>query len=209
MKIYIAAGHGGKDPGAVANNTTERDVVQKIVAESVAYLTNLLKDKAEIVRVPDELNFNNTAEWINQQDTGKTDSYCIEVHMNSNAGNPGTGTETYYGNKPMAINIQKKLVEVMGLPDRGVKDGNNLKFNNTTNPASCLVEMGFINNPTDLEIVLQKGTMALVKAIYDLVSDKPLQMASAIVITKSALEELKSKIQQEIKNLQEIHDSIN
>ena len=122
--------------------------------------------------------------------------------MNSNSGTPGSGTETYYGNKPMAISIQKKLVEVLGLPDRGVKDGTNLKFNNSTNPASCLVELGFINNPNDLEIVLQKGTMALVKAIYDLVSEKPLVFQSAIVITKSALEEIKSKLEREVKNLQ-------
>ena len=133
----------------------------------------------------------------------------MEVHLNANQGVPGTGTETFYGNKEFATKIQQKLIEVLGLRDRGVKDGTDLKFNRVTNPASCLVELGFINNPSDLEIVLKNGTMALVKAIYDLVSEKPLVFQSAIVIPKSLLEQVKSKLEQELKNLQEIHDSIN
>lgn len=209
MRIYIAAGHGGNDPGAVANNTTERDEVEKIVNTTVFNLKRLLEGKVEIIQVPNNLTVDLTAESINEQDAGQTGNYCIEVHLNSNKLIPGSGTETYFGNKPMAISIQKKLVEMLGLPDRGVKDGTNLKFNRVTNPASCLVELGFINNPQDLAVVQQKGSRALTYALYDLVSEIPLTVESPIEPEKGLLVEIKSRLEQEIKNLQEIHDKIN
>ena len=209
MKIYIASGHGGNDPGAVANNTNERDEVEKIVNVTVMGLKKILDGKAEIIQVPNSLNVNDTPEWINQQDKGNTDSYCIEIHLNANKGTPGSGIETFYGNKPMAISIQKKLVEVMGLPDRGVKDGNDLKFNRVTNPASCLTELGFINNPQDLAIVRQKGSLALTKALYDLVSEKPLIIGQPIEPEKELLQEIKKGLEQEIENIKQITLKIN
>ncbi len=209
MKIYIAAGHGGNDPGAVANGTNERDEVEKIVNETVKNLKTVLNGKVEIIQVPNTLNVNDTPEWINKDNALATDNYCIEVHLNSNKGTPGSGIETYYGNKPMAITIQAKLVEVLKLMGRGVKEGNNLKFNYATSPASCLVELGFINNPHDLEIIRQRGSMALTKALYDLVSEKPMIIASPIEEEKALLLDIKNKLEQEIKALQEIHDKIN
>ncbi len=209
MKIFIAAGHGGNDPGAVANNTTERDLVQKIVDESVKLLKPILAGKAEIIQVPNEQNVNGTAEWINSQGAGQPTDFCIEVHMNSNAGTPGSGTETYYGNKEMATIIQKKLVEVLGLPDRGVKDGQDLKFNRVTKPASCLAELGFINNPKDLEVVKAKGMSALAKAICELVGVKIETVQLPIITEKGLLQEIKIALEQEIKNLEQIHDKIN
>ena len=209
MKIYIAAGHGGRDSGAVANGTNERDEVEKIVNETVTNLKTVLAGKAEIIQVPNELNVDKTPEWINQQDQGNTDSFCIEVHLNSNTGNPGSGIETYYGNLDMAKKIQAKLVEVLKLAGRGVREGNDLKFNRVTNPASCLTELGFINNPHDLEIIRERGSMALTKALYDLVSPTPMIIANPIGTEKGLLLEIKSALEQEIENIKQITNKIN
>lgn len=209
MKIYIAAGHGGNDSGAVGNGTTERDEVQRIVDVTCPLLAKLLAGKAEIVQVPNNLNVNNTPEWINTQNKQEAGNYCIEVHLNSNNGTPGTGIETYYGDKNMATTVHRKLVEKLELFDRGVKDGNNLKFNRETIPASCLVELGFINNRSDLEKVKFLGIDALMNAVYYLVTNQNAPSPAPSDAEKALLQEIKQKLEQEIKNLEELRNRIN
>ena len=169
MKIFLASGHGGSDPGSIANGTNERDEVERIIAIAVPVLSLGLLHHAEIVHVPNEFAIEQTIKYINYHSHQPIVDICIEIHLNSNVGSPGTGTETFYGSKSLADRINKSVVSVLGLRDRGVKNGNHLWFNNSTNPASCLVELGFINNPTDLKIIQDKGASAIIKAISNFV----------------------------------------
>lgn len=164
-KVFICAGHGGSDPGAVSGSRIERDIAIGLVDGAVALLAGQNKMGREIVKVPHDLKLAEGVAWINRTSTDHRHDLCIEVHLNSNAGTPGTGTETYFGLPQLANEVHQEIVKVLGLRDRGVKDGNRFYFNNYTVPASCLVEMGFINNPTDAQRVVAVGSLALAKGI--------------------------------------------
>ena len=167
MKIFLAAAHGGNDPGAVANNTTEAEEAKKIVEKCAGYLKKYLRPGEILMIVPHNLALEAEVEYINRQSNRNPGDICIEVNMNSNQGTPGTGIETYYGQSSLADILQKPLVKITKLADRGVKDGSRFYFNNMTSPGSALVELGFINNTNDLAIVREKGAYALAKGIAD------------------------------------------
>lgn len=163
-KVFIAAGHGNVDPGAVSQYGIERDIAIGCVDEAVR-LAKLQDTKGrEVVLVPDELGLENAIYWINARCNPSTD-LCMEVHLNSNSGTPGTGTETYYGNKTLADEMNQEIVGVLGLANRGVKQWDGLMFNNSTNCASCLIELGFVNNSVDVKAVVSRGGLALAKGI--------------------------------------------
>jgi N-acetylmuramoyl-L-alanine amidase len=164
MKIFIAAGHGGTDSGAVANGTTEREEAIKVVDGAVQLLRSIIQPSQNLILVPHNLALGETVPFINQQ---SANDICLELHFNSNAGVPGTGTETYYGLPLLASKVQQGIAGVLGLTNRGTKDGNQFYFNNSTKPGSALVEIGFINNPVDLQKVRELGARALAKGVAD------------------------------------------
>lgn len=166
-KLFISAGHGGTDPGAITSPNIERDIAIAVVDKAFDLCLSQNKNGFELVKVPHELGLVDGIHWINARITDLRHDECVEVHLNSNAGTPGTGTETYYGNIELATEINTKVVEVLGLRNRGVKDGNQFMFNNSTKCMSCLVELGFINNPTDAIAVIQRGGLALAKGMIE------------------------------------------
>lgn len=165
MQIFISAGHGGPDTGAVSQGTTERDELIKIVDSAFDILQNLDTPGAEIIKVPNNLALGETVSYINAHTQNPNTDICIEAHLNSNQGEPGTGTETYYGRPDLAEKMHRVVLEILGLKDRGVKDGNFLYFNNHTKPGSALIELGFINNPADLARVRGEGARAIAEAV--------------------------------------------
>ncbi len=208
MKIFIAAGHGGNDPGAIVNNTNERDEVEKIINQTVDLLNPLELNNVKTIKVPNELALEKGVQWINTQNGNENINICIEIHLNSNAGDPGTGTETYYGEPNLANTMHNKIIQILGLKNRGVKNGNHLYFNRITKPASCLIELGFINNKSDLQTIRNKGAQAMteaIKLINNLYQPKPSPPYNE---NQKILNEIKDKIQNEIRNLENIRDSI-
>lgn len=167
MKIFIAAGHGGADPGSSGSGATERDEAIKVVNKCAALLAPIMFPPRELIIVPHELALEKGVKYINDRTSAGSNDFCIEVHFNNNQGTPGTGTETFYGYKKLAQTLQKNLVATLKLADRGVKIGNDLYFNATTTPGSALVEMGFINNAGDLLRVQQVGALALARGVAE------------------------------------------
>ena len=167
MKIFLAAGHGGTDPGSSGCGAIERDEAIKVVDQCAALLAPLMIAGRELVIVPHGLKLEEGVKYINDRTTDTAKDICIEVHFNNNQGTPGTGTETFYGSPSLAKTLQKKLVATLKLTDRGAKNGNDLYFNNTTKPGSALVELGFINNAADLLRVQQDGALALARGVAE------------------------------------------
>lgn len=165
MKIFIAAGHGGSDPGSLANGVTEAEEARKVADEAVEILKQVIKPPNELILVPHELALGDTVRFINERMGNPKQDICLELHFNNNVGAPGTGTETYYGYKPLADKVHLALVGALALKNRGVKAGNFYTFNRETEPFSALVEIGFLNNPGDLARIRAVGALAFAKGI--------------------------------------------
>ncbi len=156
-KIAVFAGHGGSDPGAVANNLQEKDLNLALSNE----VSKILRQRGYEV-------INNRTTDVNRSITG--DAYManrnnvdamVEIHQNSNFGTPGSGTEAFYSvkdtgkGKALAEAINNNIA-ALGFPNRGIKTRTNatgedsLGILRLTNAPSVLVETSFINNPQDM-----------------------------------------------------------
>lgn len=154
-RLIVAAGHGGGDPGAVGQGTTE--------AATTVDIVNKLADKlradgqVEVVVVPHELGLVDSINWVNARYKNLEDGYCLEVHKNSGVG--GHGVEVWFfsgdaASQDKAQRVLNGLASVTGLPNRGVKgDATNrygrLGWIRDTNPWAGLAECGFITDGGD------------------------------------------------------------
>lgn len=165
MKIFIAAGHGGHDSGATVNGTEERAEAIKVVDKVYDLVKPLLIGSDDLIKVPHSFPLKETVTFINKKAGDGKLTRCIEVHLNSNKGEAGTGTEIYHGHYAMASILHKKIIGKLGLRDRGLKPGNHFYFNKHTTPGSAIIELGFINNPGDLARVRAEGAQAIAEGI--------------------------------------------
>ena len=141
---YIDAGHGGYDPGAVANGLKEKDLTLSIALKVKAKLE---AKGIKVVMSRDTDKFLSLQDIANKANTSNPDIF-ISIHINSAGATSASGIETYYYkgvDKPLASNIQDKLIEYTGANNRGVKWEEFFVVKNTNMPAA-LVESGFITN---------------------------------------------------------------
>lgn len=148
-KVFLSAGHGGSDPGAVANGLREEEI----------NLNALLACQAELVRhgvtvvcsrVTDEND--PVGQEVKEANASGAD---VAVSFHANAGG-GDGFEAFYWSssskgKKLA-QLCEKYVKAMGQNSRGLKSGNKLYFIKNTNMTSVLVESFFVDNVNDKQI---------------------------------------------------------
>jgi len=92
--IVIDAGHGGHDPGAVANGVREKDLNLKVALKLGQYLEDLLKVNVIYTRTDDRFVELHERGHIANQAGAKL---FISIHANSFAKKPQVrGTETYF-----------------------------------------------------------------------------------------------------------------
>ena len=170
MSYYaIYAGHGGSDPGATSGSRLEKDYTLG-VANALSALLRVDGNTVVQNRATDiDRNITTDANRANSERVNA----IIELHMNSNAGTPGKGTEVYYypgsatGEK-LAESIQRQIVNTFGYADRGAKSRSNLGILRQSNMPAVLVEMAFINNDSDMaKFDAQRMAEAIRQGIYD------------------------------------------
>lgn len=173
-KIAVFAGHGGSDPGAVANGLYEKTLTLEM---SLALTAELRRRGYEVInnRTTDtDRSLNADIRLANSENVAAV----IELHLNSNSGTPGTGTETYYSvtgkGRELAELINRNLVKI-GYADRGAKTypnifgGDYLAILRYTDAPAVLVEVFFINNPSDLSLYdPNKIAVAIADAVQEL-----------------------------------------
>ncbi len=156
-KIAVYAGHGGTDPGAVANGLREKDFT---LAVSNAVTQILRQNGYEVLnnRTTD-VNRDITTD-ANRANNQKVDA-LVEIHLNSNMGTPQSGTETFYSvqdtgkGRALAQAINSRIVN-LGFKDRGIKTLTNMfgqdafRIIRLSGSPTVLVETAFINNPQDM-----------------------------------------------------------
>ena len=167
-KVFLSAGHGGSNPGAVANGLKEKDINLIIMLENKRVLE---RHGVEVVcsRLKDEED--DVYAEVREANASKCD---IAVSHHCNAGG-GDGSETFYypgdANGKRLAELCEKHTKALGQNSRGVKT-NSLYFINQTNMTAVLTESYFLDNKTD-------------KAIGDTIAE---QKAFGVAYAKAILE---------------------
>ena len=157
--IYIDAGHGGKDSGAVSNKIIEKDLNLTIAKE----LYNALGKRGAIVLLTRDGDYDlsssnysrkrsdlyNRAKVINESNA----NMFISIHLNSDLNSSYRGIQLFYN----SINKENKLIAEAiynSLKNNisNVRDNKNYNdyymYKNIKVPG-VLIECGFISNPYD------------------------------------------------------------
>lgn len=159
-KVFIGIGHGGSDPGAVANNVKEKDLNLSIAK---ACSDELLRYGVEVKmsRTKDE---NDTLSEEIKECNSFSPDLAVDIHNNAGGGD-GAEVFHHYGGgtgKTLAINILAEIIKT-GQNSRGVKTRKNSAgqdyygFIREVNAPAVIVECAFVDNATDLEILATEG----------------------------------------------------
>lgn len=155
-KVYLGIGHGGSDPGAVANGIKEKD----------ANLVIGMAAAAELERHGVDVMLSRTTD-ITEGTSAKVkecNAYDPDLagDLHNNAGG-GDGAEVFHSivggtGKTLAINILEE-VEAIGQNSRGAKTRKNSSggdyygFIRGTNCPAVIVECAFLDNKKDVQII--------------------------------------------------------
>lgn len=157
MKVFIDAGHGGKDPGALGNGLQEKDIALS-VALKVGEVLKRHNIEVLYSRAKDE--FIDLTERSRMANSSNVDIF-VSVHCNSFSNPNSQGVEVYaYHNaqdgKKLSQNILDSIVvDNLYTKNRGVKTANFAVLRETKMVAT-LVELGFISNVEDVAILTNK-----------------------------------------------------
>lgn len=176
MKVFLNPGHapnGHPDPGAVNEETglRESDVALAVGKSAASYLN--------AAGVETELLQSDSLEEICEAANTSDANIFVSIHCNAAEAEEANGTETWacagsYRGGMLANCIQRELVDALGTTDRGVKIAtpgvNGLYVLRNTDMPAVLIELAFITNPRD-ENILAHDQDALARAVARGVTD--------------------------------------
>lgn len=149
-KVFLSAGHGGSDPGAVAYGMKEKDINLNImlacndilVKHGVITVLSRIKDENDPV-----------AQEVREANASEAD---IAVSFHTNAGK-GDGSETWYskGSKKgeRLAELCEKCTKEIGQNSRGIKSSTSLWFVKATTMPAVICECAFIDHDVDNDII--------------------------------------------------------
>ncbi len=167
--VFLSAGHGGIDSGAVGYGLKEKDINLQIM---LACKGELERHGVKVVcsRTKDE--YDPVTQEVKEANASKC-VLAVSFHTNACGGD---GSETFCNpnnadGKRLAELFEKYTKEI-GQNSRGVKNGNHLYFIKKTNMTAVLTECAFIDNNKDNDIIdtvaeQQKFGKAYAKAILE------------------------------------------
>ncbi|OIJ11715.1 hypothetical protein BKP37_14820 [Anaerobacillus alkalilacustris] len=151
--IVIDPGHGGNDPGAVAHGYREKDIVLKM---SLFLKQKLEQAGAKVVMTRSSDVFVSLSNRTAVAKNANADIF-LSIHTNSSTFESAHGTETFWNrnyerhnSEKLASSLQSKLVQNLGLRDRGVKEAGFEVIKYTQMP-SVLIELGFLTNKAEAQ----------------------------------------------------------
>ena len=153
-KNIIDAGHGGKDSGAPGlHECLEKDIVLDVANR----VNNYLKTQdIENVNTRSTDVFVTLNDRTNEANNLGVNSF-VSIHCNSSDNPNAQGLETYcykFKYRPLADTIHSELIqEGLYTKNRGIKEGD-LHVVRETNMDACLVELGFITNEEDYNLIM-------------------------------------------------------
>ena len=182
-KVYLGVGHGGKDPGAVANGFEEADLNLDIAK---ACRDELVRHGLQVMMSRETDTTESLSERIKECNTYKPD-FAIDIHNNAGGGD---GAEVFHSKSDarddvFATNILTEIYAIgqnmHSTTPTVIKSGLKTRLNNKgtdyfgfvrqiTSCPSVLVECAFVDNRTDMNIIdtlaeRQKMGVAIAKGI--------------------------------------------
>ena len=150
-KVFIDAGHGGTDPGALGYGYRESDLNLQVAKK----VESKLKSKGIDVKMSRSSDiFYSLSERAEMANDYGADAF-VSIHQNSAEAKSANGIETYYNrnkeeDKPLSNDIQTQVISQTGANNRGVK---NAEFTVLVKSKmiSALVECGFITNESEVK----------------------------------------------------------
>ena len=150
-KVFIDAGHGGTDPGALGYGYRESDLNLQVAKK----VESKLKSKGIDVKMSRSSDiFYSLSERAEMANDYGADAF-VSIHQNSAEAKSANGIETYYNrnkeeDKPLSNDIQTQVISQTGANNRGVK---NAEFTVLlkSKMISALVECGFITNELEVK----------------------------------------------------------
>lgn len=148
-KVFLSAGHGGTDPGAVGNELYEKTInlnvllacKEELERHGVTVACSRTKDENDPV-----------SQEVTEANASKSD-IAISFHINAGGGD---GFEAYYYStstegKKLASYCEKHI-KALGQNSRGLKSGDHLYFVKKTTMVAVLLESFFLDNSKDKTI---------------------------------------------------------
>ena len=166
IKIYIDQGHNPRDynTGAEGNGFFEQDItydvgirLNELLKANPNFETKLSRPTSDTVR--GFSNASSLTDRVREANAWGADVF-LSLHTNASLNENASGSEALiydysssvaYG---LAEDILQELTLITGLRNRGVIERPGLYVLKRTNMPAVLVEMGFISNPTDAELMV-------------------------------------------------------
>lgn len=203
-KVWIDAGHGGGDSGAVGGRSFEKNNVLKVALKLGSYLIKLGHQIGYSRKTDKYLTLSERAKLANSWGA----DVFISLHNNSATSKIATGFETfiYNGNvnnrtRELQDCVHSEIAKGIGIRDRGKKRAN-FAVLRETKMDSILIEYAFISNSKDENILVNevnKLSLLTANGVAKFYGNKPLN--SSINQTKPNQDEVKKL--QEIKKLEQ------
>ncbi len=167
IKIYIDQGHNPQNPnaGAEGNGLREQDIVFRIgilladlLRANPAFEVRLSRPTAET-----QIGTSNTTSLRARVDDANAwgADYFISLHTNASDIPSATGSEAFaFSRTSPAFALGEDILEAMsaatGLRNRGMQVRSGLYVLRKTAMPSLLIELGFITNPRDAELMSEQ-----------------------------------------------------
>ena len=164
IKIYIDQGHNPQNPnaGAEGNGLREQDIVFRVgidLAELLRRSGNYDVRLSRPTATTQVGTSNTTSLKMRVADANSWGAdYFISIHTNASSIPTATGSEAFAFSEPsrafsLGEDILTGLNRTTGLRNRGMQTRTNLYVLRKTAMPAVLVELGFITNPSDAELM--------------------------------------------------------
>lgn len=160
MRFAISAGHGKGDSGAI-NATYGLQEHDAAVVVCRVLVTRLLALGHQVFVVEyGKYTLGEKIRLVNAEHLKRPFAFALEIHMNSNAGTPGSGTEVLHysvKNALVAARMSAGIAKRLGTKDRGAKKRDGLGWLTKTLPPSLIPEILFINRDSEAVLIRSSG----------------------------------------------------
>lgn len=159
IEVLLDPGHGGKDTGSLEADEPEKDINLRVAL----LVEQKLKDagiSVAMTRDTDKtVSLDDRVRMANEGDA----AVFVSIHQNSYDKDSGIrGIETWFHSlksqggqesEVLASLIQSSVAQTPGIKSRGAVPDADLKVLRETNMAACLIECGYLTNPTDRNLI--------------------------------------------------------